>query len=656
MGDVADMDSTQKNNNGKQLPEESGWRCRELLEHVPAGGMILDRHGRLLHVNSTYCRMSGYERRELEEMALSDIDAENGPDEIAARFDRVHAGATELFETRHRRRDGTLFEAEISASLLYDNPARLICFCRDISRRKQAERSLAESESRYRTLYDWNPAGIGQVGLDFRLQHANPAFCRYLGYEERELIGMHLRDITHPDVLRENLARQNLLVRGTIDHFEMEKRFIRKDGTVVEGLMGAALVRDDRGQPAHTIGTVIDSTEYNRVRREKIKLQEQLSQAQKMESVGRLAGGVAHDYNNSLGVILGNVEMALEELDDHEDPLHDFLTEIKEAAQRSVEFTRQLLAFARRQAVTPQAIDLNQRVQGMLRMIQRLIGEDIYLHWAPGTGVWTVSIDPSQVDQILTNLCVNARDAIDGVGTITIQSGNVIFDAEHCVGRGDLSPGHYVMLEVCDSGSGVSPVVREHLFEPFFTTKGQGKGTGLGLATVYGIVTQNKGYVTVDSEEGRGTSFKIYLPRYSGTTRPSPGESKGATGAGGNETILLVEDEAAIRKVAGMVLKKLGYRVLAVATPEEALDMARTRDDAIDLLLTDVIMPEMNGQELATRMQMLRPGMKILFMSGYTANAISQQNIFHEQVNFIQKPFSSRAIAEKVREVLDGDG
>jgi PAS domain S-box-containing protein len=387
---------------------------------------------------------------------------------------------------------------------------------------------------------------------------------------------------------------------------------------------------------------------------EQVKLEAQLQQAQKMESVGRLAGGVAHDFNNMLSVIIGYANLALMDLEPAQ-PLHAHLEEIRKAAERSADLTRQLLAFARKQTVVPKVLDLEQTVAGMLNMLQRIIGEDINLLWQSGGSVWAVKIDPSQIDQILANLCVNARDSIADVGRITIEIGNSVIDEGYCAHNAGVVPGEYVHLVVSDNGCGMDRETQTHIFEPFFTTKGVGEGTGLGLATVYGAVKQNNGFVTVYSEPGLGTAFTIYLPRHAGTVDPV-GVAVGAQPVfRGEGTILLVEDESAILDISTMILTRMGYTVLAANSPAEAMQLARDHAGEISLLMTDVVMPEMNGRDLASNLLIEYPHIRRLFMSGYTSDVIAHHGVLDEGVHFIQKPFSMPALAAKVREVFDSD-
>jgi len=384
------------------------------------------------------------------------------------------------------------------------------------------------------------------------------------------------------------------------------------------------------------------------------KLEAQLQQAQKMESVGRLAGGVAHDFNNMLSVILGYANLALLDLVPGQ-LLYDHLEEIRKAAERSADLTRQLLAFARKQTVVPKVLNLDQTVAGMLNMLQRIIGEDINLHWQSGGSVWAVKVDPSQIDQILANLCVNARDSIADVGRITIEIGNSVIDEGYCAHHAGVVPGDYVHLVVSDNGCGMDRETQTHIFEPFFTTKGVGEGTGLGLATVYGAVRQNNGFITVYSEPGLGTAFTIYLPRHAGTVEQVTAAGGAPADTGGQETILLVEDEAAILDIATMILTRMGYTVLSANSPAEAMQLAREHAGEISLLMTDVVMPEMNGRDLANNLLTEYPHIRRLFMSGYTSDVIAHHGVLDEGVHFIQKPFSMPDLAAKVREVFDSD-
>ena len=387
---------------------------------------------------------------------------------------------------------------------------------------------------------------------------------------------------------------------------------------------------------------------------EKDLLEAQLQQAQKMESVGRLAGGVAHDFNNMLGVILGHAELALAAVGPTQ-PIHADLEAIRQTAQRSAGLTRQLLAFARKQTITPKVLDLNATMGGMLKMLTRLIGEDIELAWLPGADLWPVKMDASQLDQIMANLCVNSRDAIAGTGKITVATANHTFTEQSCGAHAGVVPGDYVRITVSDSGCGMDTEALGHVFEPFFTTKAVGAGTGLGLATVYGAVKQNSGVIDVVSAPGQGTIFTIYLPRHQGQVLSVPPSVPAGSAVRGHETILLVEDEPTILKLAARMLGTFGYTVLAAGTPGEAVRLAQEHAGNIDLLMTDVVMPEMNGRDLAKNLLALYPELKRLFMSGYTADIIAHHGVVEQGVCFIQKPFTMLELSAKVRETLDAE-
>ncbi len=519
--------------------------------------------------------------------------------------------------------------------------------------RRRAEAALRDSEERFRELAEALPLVVCETDLTGRINYANRQAFELFGYDREDfarglnvfqMIAEHQRTQVMERV-REILATAHWRAEGR------EYLGVRKDGGEFPILIySTPLVR--AGQIHGMRNVVVDIAERKRAEEEGLRLQAQLVQAQKMESVGRLAGGVAHDFNNMLGVILGYAELALTMVDESQ-PLHRQLLQIQSAAQRSADLTRQLLAFARKQTIAPSRIDINQTVNSMLGMLQRLIGEDIDLVWLPAPEVWPVKVDPSQIDQILTNLSANARDAIDGVGKVTIETANISLDEGYCATHPDSRPGDHVLLTVSDTGAGMDRKTQSHLFEPFFTTKEMGKGTGLGLATIYGVVKQNCGSINVYSEPGRGTTFKIYLPRHPDDLAPSPPSAETVTVERGSETILVVEDEATVLQMTTLMLERQGYRVVAAGNPAEALRLAREGSGKIDLLITDVIMPEMNGRELAGKILHDHPGMRCLFMSGYTANVIARHGVLDDGVQFLQKPFSISELGNKVRAVLD---
>ncbi len=515
-------------------------------------------------------------------------------------------------------------------------------------KRKKAEEARLESETKYRTLFELGADAVLPVAYPGgQILDANPAALALYGYDREELLQMRALDLSaEPEQTEAALVQ--VAFQGT--HFFPYRHHRKKDGTVfpVE-IHAVSFVL--AGRPT-LLSTIRDISQRRAAEQEKEKLQEQLHQAQKMESVGRLAGGIAHDFNNMLGVILGHTELVQNQLGTFH-PAYHHLMEIYNAAERSADLTRQLLAFARKQVVSPRVLDLNETVEGMLKMLQRLIGENIDLVWIPGKDLGPILMDSTQIHQILTNLCINARDAIQGAGAITIRTGIQPVEESRVAEQELCHPGDYVTLMVSDNGCGMERAIQEKLFEPFFTTKEIGKGSGLGLATIYGIVKQNQGSITFCSEPGQGTTFTIYLPQFKGENRPGPKNGSPAGPPGGRDTILVVEDDVALMKMSTAMLEKMGYQVLAVSTPEEAIRIVQDQGDQIHLLLTDLIMPRMNGHQLSRRLRALSPSLKVLFMSGYTRDTITSQGILEEGIHFIEKPFRAADLAVKVREVLD---
>ncbi|MFH0729803.1 MAG: PAS domain S-box protein [Pseudomonadota bacterium] len=523
-------------------------------------------------------------------------------------------------------------------------------FNRMALRIEAARNDLSASEERHRTLLQTAMDGFWMVDTqeEGRLIEVNETYCRMSGYTAEELLTLRIRDIEAVQTADDIAERIGKIITKGEDRFETRHR--RKDGSLFDIEVSVQYRPMEGGR---FVVFMRDITERKRMERDREKLQAQLTQAQKMESVGALAGGVAHDYNNMIGVILGYADLALEKVASNES-LYDDLQEIRNAAVRSMEVTRQLLAFARKQTIAPIPIDLNETVEGMLKMLRRLIGEDIDLSWLPESDLWPVKMDPSQIDQMLANLCINARDAIAGVGKITIETGMTSFDEAYCAGNAGFVPGEFVLLSLSDNGCGMDRETVARIFEPFFTTKDVGHGTGLGLATVYGIVKQNNGFINVYSEPGQGTTFKIYLPRHKDITGQMQRKEPTELAIMGWGTVLLVEDEPSILKMTATILEHLGYTVLAAATPGKAVFLAQTHPGEIHLLMTDVVMPEMNGRDLSERIRTLRPAIRCLFMSGYTADVIAHRGVLDKGVQFIQKPFSKKDLAEKIHKALEG--
>ncbi len=475
----------------------------------------------------------------------------------------------------------------------------------------------------------------------------NETYVRLSGYSREELLTLRIQDM---EAIEKDIdTRQHIqkIISEGGDQFESRHR--RKDGSVWDVEVSAVYSNVHGGQ---FFAFIRDISERKRAEEENALLQDQFLQAQKMESVGRLAGGVAHDFNNMLGVILGHAELALKRVDPGSRALND-LEQIITAANRSADLTRQLLIFARKQTVVPRVLNLSESITSILKMLERMIGENIRIRWEPSDDLWSIKIDPSQLNQILINLCVNARDAIQDVGTIKIGSSNISIDGAFCAAHVDAEPGQYVHISVSDDGCGISADVLENIFEPFFTTKEFDKGTGLGLATVYGTVRQNGGFITVDSILDKGTTFNIYLPRHTGRIDEEINCESGETAERGDETILLVEDEPNLLMLTAVGLESNGYTVLSANGPEEAIRLAENQEGRIDLLLTDVIMPVMNGHMLASRLVETWPHIRCLFTSGYMDDIISSQGVLDKDMNFIAKPFTIENLLQKVREVLN---
>lgn len=549
-----------------------------------------------------------------------------------------------------QRKDGSTLWMDSTRIPLLDaagNVHGLLGLAQDISLRRRNEALLLESEEKLRLLLDSTGEAIYGIDLNGRCTFCNQTCLKMLGYHSIEdLIGkdMHLQ-IHHSRRDGSKLSHEECSIRkgfqrGQGTHVEDEVLW-RADGTAFDAEYWSH-PQIKNGEIIGAVVTFIDITERKH-------MEELLLQSQKIESVGKLAGGVAHDFNNMLGVILGHTEIVLDQLGSQH-PQRENLEEILRAAQRSADITKQLLAFARKQTIVPKVLNLNDTLATMLKMIQRLIGEDIDIVWKPQKGLWNVKVDPAQVSQLLANLATNARDAIAGVGHLTIETNNATIDEHYASQHPGLVAGEYTVLSVSDDGCGIERDKIANVFDPFFTTKAHGKGTGLGLATVYGIVRQNGGFINVYSEPGHGATFRIYLPRAQGIACTE--ETKTTHVEGGTETILVVEDELASLQLIKRYLTSLGYRVLTVGDPSYALGMIQEK---IDLLITDVVMPKMNGRQLAEQLQAHIPGLRCLFMSGYTANVIAHRGVLDHGVNFIQKPYSLNEFAIKIRTILDTD-
>lgn len=618
---------------------ESESRFRSVMEHFPGLAYVKDANGRVLFANSGFARFLGMDPSTLPGKTNYDLF----PPEFAEKISRddrqiLATGRGVTIEEQFAGRTWTTYKFPIEAN---GSGPMLAGFTLDITAQKKAEEMVRQAAGRWQNTFDAVSDAILILDGNQQVLQCNRSAEALLMKSSGNMVGRPCWEVVHgltapPSYcpvsrLRRSLCHETaeLVVGSRLWNVEVDP------------------ILDSQGILTGVVHSIRDITDYKR-------LQSQLVLAQKMESIGQLAGGVAHDFNNLLQAIMGHTELLLDRTPAEDERRAD-LVEIQKTGKRAADLTRQLLAFARKQAVEPRILDLNEAVKGALKMLRRLIGEHIELAWTPAPDLWPVWIDPTQVDQILANLLVNARDAIRDQGLITIAAGNQSLPPVACAQLAEtIIPGDYVKLTVADTGCGMSKETQARLFEPFFTTKGVGHGTGLGLATIYGIVRQNQGFITVESTPGKGSSFHVYLPRHRGTTGQLPDKDQSPhLPEPRGETVLLVEDELSILTLGKRVLERLGYTVLAADTPNKALALAHDYTGVIHLLLTDVVMPEMSGRELSEHLQTQRREIKTLFMSGYTSDIIGRQGVLEEGMNFIAKPFTKEILAGKVRQVLD---
>lgn len=612
---------------------------------------IVDMHGRRIYNSVSYQNVLGYSEQELQaSLAFEQVHPEDRERVQQAAEEARQTGAGRTLEYRIRHKNGEWLTMESTSSVIRDadgNPERLVIVNRNITERKHAEQALFQSEASFRSMMRDAPYGIYRATPEGKLLLVNPALQDMLGYASA---GDLLNAGLETDVFRnpgEYQRMKDALSAGQ-ELKEVETEWKRRDGTPIIVRCSGHAAQDQRKAPAYFEIFAQDVTE-------KHVLERQLRMAQKMEAIGRLSGGIAHDFNNLLGVIIGYSGVLKKSLKPG-DPCYEHTVEIEKAGQRAASLTRQLLAFSRQQVLTPTILNLNSLVADMERMLPRLLGEDVHVSTSLGPNLGNVKADQSQIEQTIMNLAVNARDAMPAGGKLRIETANVTLDPAYTRTHPGSRAGEYVVLTITDTGTGMDPETLTHIFEPFFTTKELGKGTGLGLATVYGVVKQSNGYIWVESAPGKGASFQIYLPRYTDETAPiAQSKPQLLQRHRGVKAILLVEDAEALRKLAQALLESNGFRVVPASSAEEALDIAATQRIAFDLLLTDVVMPGMNGHALAEHLSARHPGLKVLYMSGYTDSLMVGHGALRPGTVLLHKPFTEEVLLAKVHEVLYGN-
>ncbi|MGE5689270.1 MAG: PAS domain S-box protein [Pseudomonadota bacterium] len=625
---------------------------RAIIESSPIAIFSLDRDAVVRSWNPAAERIYGFSAAE----AIGGAPPYLAPEEAAtvgAYNQRVLAGETVTFETTRTRKDGSTVHVAVSGAPLRDGDGTvtgILAMSVDVSERAFAEEALRKSQELYRKVVETSTDLVALVELDGSIAYVSPSAREILGFEPEELVGTTYAENVHPDDLAASVEAMAAVVRGERVSSTLA-RVRHRDGSwvLMEGVPAPILGED--GRPELMLAVVRDVTDRERQAAERTALQEQLRQAQKMEAIGRLAGGIAHDFNNLVTAITGYGELALARLPE-EGPVRRHVEEMRRAGERAAELTRQLLAFSRKQVLQPKVLDLNGVVGGMEDMLARVLGEHIALATRLDPALGQTKADPGQVEQVLLNLAINARDAMPRGGRLTIETANVELDDAFVAGHVGAVAGDYVMLAVRDTGTGMDRETLARVFEPFFTTKAPGEGTGLGLATVYGIVKQTGGSVWAYSELGRGTAFKVYLPRVWEEARPEA-EPQGRPSLNGRETVLLVEDEDVVRALVSEMLGAAGYRVLEAPDGASALAAAEAYAGEIDVLMSDVVMPGMTGQELAGRLVGARPRVRVLFTSGYTEDAIAGHGVLSPGTAFLEKPFTSSQLAVKLRSLLD---
>jgi PAS domain S-box-containing protein len=614
-----------------------------LIQTTDTGYVIVDMEGRVVDANEVYARLTGH--RNLHEIIGRSVDEWTADYEKGRNLEEVRKcfkdGNVRNLEVDYVDSKGKITPIEINATVIDTaDGLQILTLCRDISERRKSEQKIREQLEFIKTMMNAIPVPVYYKGRDGRYLGCNQAFLLFHGKQMEEIVGKTVYDIAPEEYARVADKKDlDLLAKGGNDQYESKS--VNGLGLTRDILFYKTTFEGRDHYIEGIIGALLDITEYRMI-------EEKLRQSQKMEAIGQLAGGIAHDFNNMLGVIISYSELLKMQLAEGSS-LAQYVEGIENAAMRSRDITRQLLAFSRKQIIAPKHLNANMAITETKKTLARLIGENIDLQIKPGPGLWCIRIDPAQFDQILINLAVNARDAMPSGGRMTIETANFSADETFCQRHADCTAGEYVRIIVNDNGSGMDLLTLAHIFEPFFTTKDTGKGTGLGLATVYGIVRQNEGFVTVESEPGKGSTFAIYLPRALAENDDKE-HADAEVPQYSTSTILLVEDDNLLRMATKEILEAKGYRVLAASAAVEAIGVC-SGEEHIDLLITDVVMPGMDGTELSRCIADLRPGLKVLFMSGYTSDTVVHHGVAEDELNFIQKPFNSRALLQKIRDI-----
>ncbi len=617
---------------------------RLLFENNPQPMWVFDRETlRFLEVNEAAVASYGYSRDEFLSMSICDIRPPEDVPEVLEMLESWGEGLTRAGMWRHCRADKSSIVVDVTSyPTEFRGRRAVLSLGIDVTERVLATRALVESEERYREMFQADLTGNYISTASGRLVACNETFARIFGFDSVEAAIAAPTDSLYDDIATRDAFVEAIRSRKKIDRHEVTLR--RRDGSAVFVLESAVGTFDGEGNLVQIKGFLFDNTQHK-------QLEEQYRQAQKMEAIGRLAGGIAHDFNNVLTVIAGYAEFLAKRLPS-EAALRDEVEQIQGACRKATDLTRQLLAFSRKQVLRPKAIDVNAIVGGIEKMLRVLVGEGVAFDLALGSDVWFVKADPSQIEQVVLNLVTNARDALAGSGRLRIQTSNAVVEDDFAGERGAMAAGEYVTLSVSDTGTGMDEAARARVFEPFFTTKEIGRGTGLGLATVYGIVKQSGGYIWVHSRPGSGTAIDVYLPR----TKESPDAALSlvvSPSSEGSETILLVEDEASVRRLAAQSLRMAGYNVIEAANGPEGLEAAERMAGTIDILVSDVVMPGLNGRQLAHMIKATRPETRILLMSGYAGDSIFDRGVLDRGTSFLEKPFTPATLVAKVRKVLD---